>query len=70
MIRNTNPFAPWNDPCSRHDPFAPHNDPIRRDSPWEPWNQPFGDEKDLSCEDRKKYDRRFHCKCDDEMEDK
>lgn len=51
---------------SRNDPFAPHNDPMRRNDPFAPWNDPFGKAEDMSCEDRKKYDRRFHCKCDDD----
>lgn len=42
MARNTDPFAPWNDPMHRDDPFAPWNDPMKRDDPFACWNDPFG----------------------------
>ena len=56
-MRNTDPFAPWNDPMNRNDPFAPHNDPMRKNDPFEPWNDVFGDEKDLPKKDRDYYRR-------------
>ncbi len=27
-MKNTDPFAPWNDPMSKDDPFKPWNDPL------------------------------------------
>jgi hypothetical protein len=53
--RNTDPFAPWNDPMHKNDPFAPHNDPMEKNDPFAPWNQPFGNEDDLNNEQRKAY---------------
>ena len=58
-MRNTDPFAPWNDPIHRHDPFAPHNDPMRRNDPFEPWNDPITDERDLDERDRRYYERGY-----------
>lgn len=54
-MKNSNPFAKWNDPMYKDDPFAPHNDPMRKDSPFEPWNSPMASDKDLSCRDKKYY---------------
>jgi hypothetical protein len=53
--RNTDPFAPWNDPMYKNDPFAPHNDPMRKNDFTEPWNDIFGSEKDLNNRDKKAY---------------
>ena len=47
MLRNNDPFAPWNDPMDKTDPFKPWNDPRFKDDPFAPWNSPCGDEKDL-----------------------
>ena len=53
--KNDDPFAPWNNPMYSNDPFAPHNDPMYSNDPFKPWNDPFGSEKDLSCDERKRY---------------
>lgn len=55
MPRNTDPFAPWNDPMYRDDPFAPHNDPMHRDDPFKPWNDPMGRKDDLNDYERGRY---------------
>jgi hypothetical protein len=46
MSRNTDPFAPWNDPMDRDDFTKPWNDPIHRDDPFAPWNSPIANERD------------------------
>lgn len=46
-MKNTDPFAPWNDPIHRDDRFAPHNNPRDRDNPSKPWNDPVGKMEDL-----------------------
>ena len=56
QMRNTDPFAPWNDPMRKDDPFAPHNDPFRKDDVIEPWNDLFGKRNDLTTEDQRYYD--------------
>lgn len=55
MNRNTDPFAPWNNPMYENDPFAPHNDPSRKNDPTEPWNSPAGSKNDLNKRDRERY---------------
>jgi len=54
-MKNTDPFAPWNNPMHKHDPFAPHNNPMDRDNPFKPWNNPMGSDKDLTDDERKAY---------------
>jgi hypothetical protein len=54
-MKNTDPFAPWNDPMYRNDPFAPHNDPMRKDDFSEPWNDVFGNASSLSRRDKEYY---------------
>lgn len=54
-MKNTDPFAPWNDQMYKYDPLAPHNDPMRKNDPTEPWNNVFGNENDLDYNDRHKY---------------
>ena len=54
-MKNTDPFAPWNDPMYKDDPFAPHNDPMRKDDFTEPWNDFFGDTNSLSNNDKRYY---------------
>jgi hypothetical protein len=56
--RNTDPFAPWNDPMYRDDPFAPHNEPHQKDDPTKPWNDPSATERDLSRSEKQRYGRR------------
>ena len=51
---NDNPFEPWNNPMDRDNPFAPHNG-IDADDPFKPWNNPMGSAKDLSDEERRRY---------------
>jgi hypothetical protein len=53
MIRNDDPFMPWNDP-TKDDAFAPHNG-IDSDNPFKPWNDPFGKISDLSDSERRAY---------------
>jgi len=53
--RNTDPFAPWNDPMYRDDPFAPHNDPCKKDDPTKPWNDPAGSERRLTRDEKRRY---------------
>ena len=45
-MKNTDPFARWNDPMDRNDPFKPWNSPLYQDDPFAPWNHVFGDERD------------------------
>lgn len=54
-MKNTDPFAPWNDGFHKNDPFAPHNDPMRKNDPFEPWNNPLGNANDLKDSDRRAY---------------
>lgn len=56
--RNTDPFAPWNDPMYKNDPFAPHNDPCHSDDPTKPWNDPSGSERDLNRDEKRQYGKR------------
>ena len=56
MARNTDPFAPWNDPMYKNDPFAPHND-FDGDNPFKPWNDPCGSERDLTDSEAQRYGR-------------
>ncbi|MCR4297524.1 MAG: hypothetical protein NUV75_02040 [Gallionella sp.] len=44
---------------NRNDPFAPHNDVMRKNDPFEPWDDVFGDEKDLSENDRQYYKKGY-----------
>lgn len=55
MPRNTDPFAPWNDPCFKNDPCAAHNDPCDKNDPCKPWNEPFGSANDLDDNERRSY---------------
>lgn len=54
MPKNTDPFAPWNDPMN-DSPFAPHNDPMYRNDPFKPWNNPFGSTSDLTDREKDYY---------------
>lgn len=54
-MKNTDPFAPWNNPMYKDDPFAPHNNPMDRDNPLKPWNNPFGSVGDLTDSERSAY---------------
>jgi hypothetical protein len=54
-MKNTDPFAPYNDPMYKDDPFAPHNDPMYKDDPFKPWNDPFGSSDDLTDREKKYY---------------
>jgi hypothetical protein len=49
-MKNTDPFAPWNDPRFKDDPDAPHNK--GRDGPW---NRIFWKKTDLTQEERYYY---------------
>jgi hypothetical protein len=66
MPRNSDPFAPWNDPMYKNDPFAPHNEPHQKDDPTKPWNDPSGSERDLSRQEKERYGRRQSAWEDDE----
>jgi hypothetical protein len=52
MMRNDNPFMPWNDGMDKYDPFKPWNNPMYHDDPFAPWNDPMADERDYEryCE--------------------
>lgn len=41
-FKDSNPFAPYNNPYHKDDPFAPWNDPMKKDDPFACWNNPFG----------------------------
>lgn len=69
MPRNTDPFAPWNNPMYKNDPFAAHNNPMYKDDPFKPWNEVFGSENDLSNEERKSYGLRPKNNRSDEYEE-
>lgn len=43
MMRNTDPFEPWNDPMYKDDPSESWNDPMEKDDPFAYWNDPVGD---------------------------
>jgi len=45
-MRNTDPFAKWNNVMDKRDPFKPWNDPMHRHDPFAPWNQPLATDKD------------------------
>jgi hypothetical protein len=53
--KNNDPFAPWNNPMYEDSPFAPHNNPMYKDDPFKPWNEPFGNENDLTDQERRAY---------------
>jgi len=54
MSRNTDPFAPWNNPMYENDPFAAHNG-YDSDNPFKSWNNPFGSTSDLSDSEKRSY---------------
>lgn len=57
MMKNNDPWEPWNDVRFKNDPFAPHNDTLRKDNPFEPWNSHIGRKEDLPQKDQDYYNR-------------
>lgn len=53
MNKNTDPFAPWNNPIN-NSPLAPHNS-FDSDNPFKPWNEPFGSVEDLTDSEKDYY---------------
>jgi hypothetical protein len=69
MSRNTDPFAPWNNPMYENDPLAAHNNPMYKDDPFKPWNEPFGSVNDLNREEKSSYGIRRNYRDNLEEED-
>ena len=57
-MKNTDPFAPWNDTMKKDDVFAPHNDPMKRDDLTKPWNNEFMSNQGLTKDERDYYANR------------